>query len=162
MHGAHDSSLTWEWLLPELTKHHHVVAVDRIGDFGRSLPRNGLTSSLPDGEDDTVEWIASVKSELGFDGTPVSFVCHSYGCFVTAMFAMGHPGEVDKVILTAPAAVVAPQQIPDLVYPAVFQLVAGDLSLSADGHHRGTVREAPGRRRTPARKERCASAGRGR
>jgi pimeloyl-ACP methyl ester carboxylesterase len=124
MHGAHDSSLTWEWLLPELVKHHQVVALDRIGDFGRSLPRNGLTSSLPDGEDETVEWIASVKSELGFAGTPVSFVCHSYGCFVTTMFTMAYPAEVDKLILTAPAAVVAPQQIPDLIYPAVFHLVA--------------------------------------
>ncbi len=122
MHGVCDSSLTWEWLLPELVKFYHLVAVDRIGNVGRSVPRGGRTSSLPSSEGETVEWIASVKSELGFGGRAVSFVGHSYGCFVSTMFAMDYPAEIDKLVLTAPAAVVAPQQIPDLVYPIVFQL----------------------------------------
>lgn len=123
MHGSYDFAMLWEWLVPVLAKTHQVVAIDRFGDMGRSKPRDGLFSSFPKGEEETVEWLQSVKSELGFGDRPVSFIGHSYGSFVSTVFAKSMPDEVDKLILTGPAAVFAPQSLPDPVFWTVKGLV---------------------------------------
>ena len=97
-----------------------VVAIDTLCDVGRSIPRNGDTANCPQGQDEMAEWILGVKSQLDIK-EPISLVGYSYGSFVASQVALARPNAVDKLVLMAPAAVVAPFQPSWLLRALVFE-----------------------------------------
>ena len=114
MHGFRENSLAFaDWLIPHLKKDFQVFAIDRLGEKGRSLPKDGLHENIPQGEKNFCEWFLTVKSGLNLKGTPISMFGHSYGSLISAFLATKLPDEVDKLVLTAPAAVFAPQPVSD-------------------------------------------------
>lgn len=108
-HGNNENALAFaDWLVPHLKKDFYVVAIDTMGDRGRSCPKDGLSSNIPMGRDEIVEWFMSVKSEHGMKGKPVSCFGHSHGSFLASLFAISEPDEIDRLVLTGPAGVFAP------------------------------------------------------
>ncbi len=104
LHGLMSCSLDMVYLLPALVQNYYLIFVDRMGEVGRTRPVDGLNSNLPKGKAETIEWFLFVKKELGLLGKPVSLIGHSYGSFLSSLFAKSQPQEVHRVFLTAPAA----------------------------------------------------------
>jgi pimeloyl-ACP methyl ester carboxylesterase len=108
LHGAASSSMIYgDWILPRVAKTRFAVAVDFVCDVGRSRPVNGDVKTCPQTEAALAQWVREICIGLGID-TPVSLVGYSYGAFIAAATAIHEPALVDRVVLLAPAAVLAP------------------------------------------------------
>ena len=60
VHGIGSRKLTWGGLVPELSKHYYCVAMDTIGDLGRSYPKDGDPKNGPKNEAEMAEWAHAV------------------------------------------------------------------------------------------------------
>lgn len=103
---------------------HRVFAVDTIHDVGRSEedPAHPVTSM-----DDFVAWLDELFAQLGFTA-PVDLLGLSYGGCLSANFALKHPGRVRRLVLLAPAGILAP--IPwGFIWRAVLSLLPGKFFL---------------------------------
>lgn len=138
IHGSNGTAMHWRWLIPKLSEKYYVLVIGTIGDLGRSKPKDGLTSSLPHGEEETVEWFLVLKEKLGLLGTPLSLVGESYGSFLSSLFAKSVPKEVNKVICTAPAATFVANK-GDKIWWAFYTLVNIAMSMTSSVEGRTSI-----------------------
>jgi pimeloyl-ACP methyl ester carboxylesterase len=98
--GIASSSLMWAPNIADLSAEFRTFAIDRVGDFGRSL-----CTRDPHTFHDLVAWLAETLDGLGLrDG--VHLVGISYGGALAAEFARQRPERVRKAVLIAPGATV--------------------------------------------------------
>jgi pimeloyl-ACP methyl ester carboxylesterase len=90
----------WHPCAAVLRREHRVIALDTIGDLGRSLPER-----LPRNAQGFTDWITEVMDELGI--VRAHFVGLSYGAWLSANMAASCSDRVDRLVLLAPAAVFA-------------------------------------------------------
>lgn len=108
----------------ELAACHRLFAVDNIHDNGRSVesPSHPVTSM-----DDFVAWLDELFTQLGFTA-PVDLLGLSYGGCLSANFALKHPSRVRRLVLLAPAGILAP--IPwGFIWRAILSLLPGKFFL---------------------------------
>ena len=98
LHGMGATSAMWHPFVAGLRGKHRIVALDTIGDLGRSVPER-----LPRRIEDFTHWIAEVMAELGL--VRAHFVGLSYGAWLGANMAASRSERVDRLVLLAPAAV---------------------------------------------------------
>lgn len=104
----------------DLAARHRVFAVDNIHDVGRSVE---LASRPVTSMDDFVAWLDELFTQLGFTA-PVDLLGLSYGGCLSANFALKHPARVRRLVLLAPAGILAP--IPwGFIWRAVLSLLPG-------------------------------------
>lgn len=100
LHGAAATSLMWAPSIEVLSRHHRTVAVDQIGEFGRSVCTRPIQTL-----DDLMAWLHSLIGALA-PAVPVSLAGMSYGGALAAQFALRFPERLRKVVLLAPGATV--------------------------------------------------------
>ena len=95
IHGLSSSMGFWEYQVPELAKHHRVLALD--------LPGYGA-SGRPDAPC-TPPWYADVVSDWMFAVglEKAAIMGHSMGGQIAMELALTHPERVDRLVLSAPA-----------------------------------------------------------
>lgn len=108
LHGIASCSVMFgDWLFPHFSKDYYCIAVDTMGDLGRSLPRDGDPENGIHDESEAAEWLSEVLDGLSIQ-QPVSIIGYSFGCFLSTCFARRYPDRVHKLVLMAPACVFAP------------------------------------------------------
>jgi pimeloyl-ACP methyl ester carboxylesterase len=102
LHGGGTNSLQWMYNIEGLSKEHRTFAVDGILDTGLSVNTRRIERA-----EELVEWLEETLDGLGLD-TGVDILGLSYGGWIAARFALVHPDRLNKLVLIAPAATVAP------------------------------------------------------
>jgi pimeloyl-ACP methyl ester carboxylesterase len=135
LHGAGSSSLIWgDWIVPQIQSQFYSIFIDYVCDAGRSSPRDNDTKNCPQTADDLAQWLKEILTELHLS-SPVSLVGYSYGSFIASQFTLLHSSSVNKLVLIAPAAVVAPiesawliRMLANMVYPGpwFFRYMSND------------------------------------
>ena len=98
LHTMSFSSTVWVRNLAALSQHHHVLAIDTIGDV--NLSRSERTVK---GRDDYVEWFTDVLAALDVSSTAIAG--NSYGGWLAANFALLRPELVSSVVMISPPLV---------------------------------------------------------
>lgn len=98
IHGIESSSSYWQPLVPALSEHNRVIAVDLLG-FGQSPKPLNLAYSL----DDQVEYLKRTLDNLKVE--KFHLAGHSLGSLVALSFAAKYPQRVTKLDLLAPVFV---------------------------------------------------------
>jgi haloacetate dehalogenase len=96
LHGNPMTHVTWHKLVPEMSKHFHVVATDLRGYGDSSAPppgENNINYSFRAMAEDQVQ----VMRSLGYDKFRVAG--HDRGARTAHRMALDHPGAVDQVAL---------------------------------------------------------------
>lgn len=100
--GAATSSLMWSPNIAALSAAFRTFAVDRVGDFGKSL-----CTRRPRTLDDLVCWVAEFLDALDLR-REVHLLGISYGASLAAEVALQRPSRVRRLVLIAPGAIVLP------------------------------------------------------
>jgi pimeloyl-ACP methyl ester carboxylesterase len=114
VHGLGGSHLNWSLLVPLLTPHARVLALDLPG-FGLSEP-HGRSASVSANADLLGRWLDAVTAE------PVVLVGNSMGGLISALLAGRRPDLVRAVALIDPALPPAGRSLPDPVVVGNFLL----------------------------------------
>ncbi|KAL3923214.1 MAG: hypothetical protein SGILL_001783 [Bacillariaceae sp.] len=115
-HGIGSCSLMFgDWILSELSRKYYCIALDTIGDLGKSKPKDGDLSNGPKTEEEMADWAVQVIDAVLRTDTQVNLVGYSMGSFIASCVARYRPHRVKKVILTCPAGTVAPIRLPWLL-----------------------------------------------
>ena len=99
--GDSETSLSWMPVVEAFASEHRVYAADHIYDVGRSIYRR-----QPRRPHDLVRWLAELLDEL--DVHDVRLVAHSYGGWISALYALEFPKRLDKLVLVSPQGVLRP------------------------------------------------------
>jgi pimeloyl-ACP methyl ester carboxylesterase len=97
LHAGHASSTMWFPNIGELSKSHHVFAIDTIGEPGKSTPSRPYATRL-----DSAKWIESVLDELGILKTHV--IGLSRGGWFALNLTLHAPQRLSRIVLLSPAA----------------------------------------------------------
>ena len=100
LHGAGGTSLMWWPNVKALSTEYRTIAVDQIGDFGRSL-----CTRLPQTMNDFSAWLNDLFAALELPDR-VNLMGISYGGAIAAEYALHFPERLNKLILLAPGATV--------------------------------------------------------
>ncbi|GAC67254.1 alpha/beta fold hydrolase [Gordonia soli] len=100
--GGGASAMGWTEVARRLGADRRVIAVDLIGDIGRSVPG----ASPPRTPADLVAWLSQVLDALpGADpGRPI-VVGHSYGAMIAVAHALAEPDRIGRLVLLDPTSV---------------------------------------------------------
>lgn len=112
--GGQSSSLVWRRLIAPLSASFRTFAVDAIYDEGRSVPARPVRKV-----EDLCSWLGAVLDELGLkDG--ITMAGQSYGCYVSAEYALQASERLHKLVWIAPVMIGAPlsQEFVDRLIPA--------------------------------------------
>jgi len=102
LHGAGATSLMWAPNIEALSREYRTVAVDQIGEFGKSVCTQPVGSIQ-----DILTWLDELIGALaGRERVNVAGV--SYGGALAALYALRFPERLEKVVLIAPGATVLP------------------------------------------------------
>lgn len=99
--GGGGTSTAWFAVVGGLSATHRVVAVDTMGDAGRSVPGGHRMRSA----DDATRWLDEVLDGLGLDGLGldgVGLAGHSYGGWIALRYALHAPQRVRRLALLDP------------------------------------------------------------
>ncbi|MCH5644812.1 alpha/beta hydrolase [Gordonia sp. ABSL49_1] len=97
--GGGATSTAYTHNVAALSATHRVVALDVIGDAGRSRPGSGR----PRDTSELLTWLADVLDELGVGDA--RFVGHSYGAMIALAFALSHHRDrVGGLVLLDPSS----------------------------------------------------------
>ncbi len=91
------SAASWFPMASMLYRHHHLYAIDLVGDAGLSE-----LSRTPHSPVEYANWLAEVITALGLERPAV--VGHSYGGWLALQLARYRPDAVGPLVLLAPAA----------------------------------------------------------
>ncbi|QOW00113.1 alpha/beta fold hydrolase [Rhodococcus pyridinivorans] len=94
--GAGATSMVWFATAAALGEAHRVLAVDILGDVGRSVADGDPVRNV----DDLLGWLGSVADALG--ATRCALVGHSYGAMIALAAAVRTPHRVDRLVLLDP------------------------------------------------------------
>jgi len=97
-HAMGFNALTWKATIPALAQHYRVLAVDTIGDQGKSVVRR----DGPKNGQEYAEWVSDILDAAGA-GQATLIGC-SMGGWIALSAALYHPGRVSALILNSPAA----------------------------------------------------------
>lgn len=123
-HGIATNSLMFgDWLFPKLSKDYYCVAIDTIGDLGRSLPVDGDPTNGPKTDEEMAEWGLEVFNALKLQ-QPVNLLGYSFGCCISCCIARFYPESIDKLILMAPGGVLAPVRKAWLLQAITFAILS--------------------------------------
>jgi pimeloyl-ACP methyl ester carboxylesterase len=100
LHGGAATSLMWAPNIEALSKEYRTVAVDQVGEFGKSVCTKPVQSLQ-----DLIAWLDELIVALE-SRERVSLVGMSYGGALAAQYALHFPERLEKVVLLAPAATV--------------------------------------------------------
>jgi pimeloyl-ACP methyl ester carboxylesterase len=106
--GGGACSLMWIQSIESLSQCHRAYAIDTLintGSVGRSVYTRAIKSS-----DSAVDWLDELFSALGL-GDSISLVSISYGSWLTSQYALCFPGQLNGIVLLAPAATVLPMRL---------------------------------------------------
>lgn len=97
LHGGYASSTMWFPNVADLAKNFHVLAIDTIGEPGKSVPtkKNNTKSDL-------AAWLVGVLDELKIQQTKI--VGLSRGGWLALNLAIHAPLRLEKIVLLSPAA----------------------------------------------------------
>ncbi|RIX60164.1 alpha/beta hydrolase [Paenibacillus nanensis] len=114
-HGMGVSSAMWYPNAAALAGHFRIYAVDLMGDFGKSEPREALAE-----KSDCIEWIVELLDRLRLDKPFVAG--HSMGGWMAAVFAASYPERCQALVLLAPVATIAKVKLKFFLkmYPAML------------------------------------------
>jgi pimeloyl-ACP methyl ester carboxylesterase len=101
LHAASLSAVQWYLQASELGANHRLLAVDIVGDIGRSSQTAPMHS-----RGDAAAWLSAVLDALGAERAVL--VGSSFGGFLSANFAVHAPHRVRALVLLAPAATLRP------------------------------------------------------
>ena len=100
LHGAAGTSLMWAPNIEALSREYRTVAVDQVGEFGKSVCAKPIQSLQ-----DLIAWldelIGAIKTR-----ERVSLVGMSYGGALAAQYALRFPERLENVVLLAPAVTI--------------------------------------------------------
>ena len=102
LHGISGSSLDWIPNIKALSKNFRTYAVDNIYGFGLSVYTKPVSTP-----DDFVNWLDGLFDGLKL-GNNINLMGVSYGAWQAAMYVKRFPGRLNKIVLVAPIAVIAP------------------------------------------------------
>ncbi len=102
MHGANTTSLLWIPNIKALSESYRTYAVDNIYDSGRSVFTQKFKTPK-----DFVDWLDELFTSLEL-GDDINLMGLSYGGWLTSQYALHFPHRLNKIVLLAPAATVAP------------------------------------------------------
>ncbi|RII15659.1 Carboxylesterase YbfK [Streptomyces sp. YIM 130001] len=94
--GGGDTSASWFANAPEWARTHRVLAVDLIGDTGRSVPAEGRRIAAVD---DLNRWLDALLDGLGI--TRTALAGHSYGAWIALSHAL-NSARVERLALLDP------------------------------------------------------------
>lgn len=98
LHGGGATSTVWGTTISGLDAARRVLAIDVLGDVGRSVPIGEPLRSPAD----HARWLESTLDALGLDA--IDLCGHSYGGWLALNFALRCPGRVRRLALIAPTA----------------------------------------------------------
>ena len=101
LHGAGTTSLMWSPNIEALSREYRTVAVDQVGEFGKSACAAKPVRTLQD----LIAWLDELIGALEARER-VSLVGMSYGGALAAQYALHFPERLEKVVLLAPGATV--------------------------------------------------------
>lgn len=107
LHGIASSASTFELVIPELRKHHRVIAIELLG-FGQSPAPDDCEYTI----DEHVAAIAATIRSLHLR-KPFILVGHSLGSLLAARYAARHQREVSRLVLVSPPIYLRPEEIGD-------------------------------------------------
>jgi pimeloyl-ACP methyl ester carboxylesterase len=99
LHGFLVSLTIWAPNIADLSRKYRVYVVDVMGQPGKSIPDQPITSRA-----DYVEWITTVLDALEIDQACVAGM--SYGGWLTLNTAIGIPERIKKIVLLSPVGLV--------------------------------------------------------
>ena len=97
--GDTETSLSWLPVIEGFSRSFRTFAIDHIYDNGRSIYARQMLRPR-----DFVDWLEEVLEVLGLDR--LNLAGYSYGGWQAALYALAHPGRVEKLVLLAPSATV--------------------------------------------------------
>jgi len=100
LHGAGTTSLMWSPNIEALSREYRTVAVDQVGEFGKSVCAKPVRTLQ-----DLIAWLDELIGALEARGR-VSLVGISYGGALAAQYALHFPERLEKVVLLAPGMTV--------------------------------------------------------
>jgi pimeloyl-ACP methyl ester carboxylesterase len=100
LHGAGTTSLMWSPNIAALSSEYRTVAVDQVGEFGKSGCGRPVRTLQ-----DLIMWLDELIGALDARA-PVSLVGMSYGGALAAQYALHFPERLEKLVLLAPGATV--------------------------------------------------------
>jgi pimeloyl-ACP methyl ester carboxylesterase len=100
LHGAGATSLMWAPNIEALSAEYRTIAVDQVGEFGKSGGARPV-QSFPD----LTAWLDELIGALAARER-VSLVGMSYGGALAAQYALRFPERLEKLVLLAPAVTV--------------------------------------------------------
>ncbi|QUH23785.1 alpha/beta hydrolase [Methanobacterium alkalithermotolerans] len=101
LHAASVSSAEWYANVKELSKDFYLIAPDTIGDCGWSRCHAEMEN-----RDHYNQWLMEIMDHLHLEKSHI--MGHSYGGWLALNLAISHPEKLDKMVLLAPAASLAP------------------------------------------------------
>jgi pimeloyl-ACP methyl ester carboxylesterase len=98
-HGSCSNSSMWFGDIPRLAEKYYVIAVDILGEPGRSEEKRlDLTTS------EYADWIKGLMERLNIDKAVL--IGNSYGGWLSLKFAVTYPEKVSQIILIAASGIV--------------------------------------------------------
>ena len=96
LHGAAATSLMWAPNIQALSEEYRTIAVDQIGEIGRSICRHPVRNVS-----DLLDWLNELFDGLAL-GDGINLAGMSYGGALTAQYALHFPQRLNKAVLLAP------------------------------------------------------------
>jgi pimeloyl-ACP methyl ester carboxylesterase len=93
--GDGETSLAWSLVVEALSAGFRTYCVDHLNDVGRSVPTRPVKRPA-----DFVKCIDELLTALGLER--VHLVAHSYGAWMSSLFALAHPERLLSLVLLAP------------------------------------------------------------
>ncbi len=100
LHPMNFTSLWYKSAVAELSKYYRVLAVDTVGDLGKSYQSRPITKA-----DDFVQWQKELYQQLGLE-SDFSIIGSSYGAWIGSLYAVENR-KVRKLVIISPACVTA-------------------------------------------------------
>lgn len=125
LHGGGSTGVVWYANARALGAHHRVLAVDLLGDAGRSIREGRPLRTTAD----LMAWLDALLDGLGVSSAHL--LGHSYGAWIALTYALHAPQRIDRLVLLDPTQCFAGyrpgfllRSLPVLARPTVARALA--------------------------------------